>query len=150
MVARAANILGLNTDAGMVKPARGLYPHQWSWDTAFIAIGLATFDLQGAHYDQQQLALTASFDVGDVFFTAIYAAASDHLADLAELIGSAGAAEARAHAHNARVAVHRQVDPRTGLAGDVDLRTGERLATGTIGGFAPLIAGGGGPRTGPV
>ncbi|MGO9661261.1 MAG: glucosylglycerate hydrolase [Acidimicrobiales bacterium] len=323
MVARAANVLGLNTDAGRVKPAPDLYPHQWSWDTAFIAIGLATFDLQGArdnldalfagqwgtgmvphivfdptatgyfpgpdrwacheltadapdepatsgicqpplhaiavtkvveaaslrggehlqettrwlhelypkllawhrflarerahegtglirifhgwesgmdnsprwdgpyegvkvgpglppyerrdlqfvsspeerpsgteydrylwlveeakgaHYDQQQLAGTASFDVGDVFFTAIYAVANDHLADLAELIGAAGGAEARAYADNARAAVQRQVDPGTGLASDVDLRTGESLATGTIGGFAPLIAGGGRPE----
>jgi hypothetical protein len=323
MVAGAANVLGLNTDAGRVKPAPGLYPHQWSWDTAFITIGLAPFDLQaardnldalfagqwrtgmvphivfdpavssyfpgpqrwacheltpdapakpatsgicqpplhaiaaskvlesaslrgggqleettrwlhelypkllawhrflarervhdqtglvrifhgwesgmdnsprwdapytrvivrpglppyerrdlryvndpgerpsdaeydrylwlveeakGAHYDQQQLARITSFDVGDVFFTAIYAVASDCLADLAELIGAAGAPEVRAYAEGARAAVHRQVDPRTGLASDVDHRTGEHLATGTIGGFAPLIAGGGRPE----
>ena len=104
-------------------------------------------EAKGAHYDQQQLAGTASFDVGDVFFTAIYAVANDHLAE------SGGAywrswwrEEARAYTDNARAAVQRQVDPGTGLASDVDLRTGESLATGTIGGFAPLIAGGGRPE----
>jgi hypothetical protein len=29
---------------GWTKPAPRLYPHQWSWDTAFIAIGLARHD----------------------------------------------------------------------------------------------------------
>ena len=28
----------------MVKPALGLYPHQWSWDTGFIAVALARVD----------------------------------------------------------------------------------------------------------
>ena len=45
MAARAAHVLGLNSDGDVVKPARGLYPHQWSWDTAFIAIGLSALDV---------------------------------------------------------------------------------------------------------
>jgi hypothetical protein len=42
--AGAAFVLGSNSGAGIVKSAPGLYPHQWSWDTAFIAIGLAPID----------------------------------------------------------------------------------------------------------
>jgi hypothetical protein len=95
-----------------------------------------------AHYDQAELARVSSFNVGDVFFTAIFATANDHLADLAELVGAAGASELRQYASQARAAVNGRVEPSTGLATDVDLRTGEVLATETVAGFAPLVAGG--------
>jgi hypothetical protein len=316
MAARAAHVLGLNTDGDVVKPARGLYPHQWSWDTAFIAIGLSALDVdlacrnldalftgqwrngmlphivfdpdakgyfpgpdrwasaevsadapsapltsgicqppvhaiaalrtvraaaQGdastassalkwaetflpkllswhrflvrerteastglvrifhgwesgmdnsprfdgpysrvhpgpelppyerrdlkfvadaaqrptnheydkylwlveeakqAGYDQNVLSSSSSFNVGDVFFTALFAAANDDLAELAVLVG-APAAEARGYAERARGAVAARTGP-SGLATDIDLRTGEDLGAGTIAGFAPLIAG---------
>src|SRR5690606_15247520 len=29
-------------------PAEGLYPHQWLWDSAFIAIGLSHYDIEKA------------------------------------------------------------------------------------------------------
>ena len=37
-------MLARNDVGGWTKPAPRLYPHQWSWDTAFIAIGLAHSD----------------------------------------------------------------------------------------------------------
>src|ERR1700760_5008595 len=37
----AARVLDLNWQGDHMVPSRLLYPHQWSWDTAFIAIGLA-------------------------------------------------------------------------------------------------------------
>ncbi|MEG3629728.1 MGH1-like glycoside hydrolase domain-containing protein [Streptomyces poriticola] len=37
---RAARVLADNWTGGSTVPSRGLYPHQWSWDSAFIAIGL--------------------------------------------------------------------------------------------------------------
>ncbi|MFJ5993959.1 MGH1-like glycoside hydrolase domain-containing protein [Streptomyces sp. NPDC092370] len=37
---RAAQILEGNWTGTSTVPSRGLYPHQWSWDSAFIAIGL--------------------------------------------------------------------------------------------------------------
>lgn len=37
----AAEVLELNWSGDHMVPSRLLYPHQWSWDTAFIAIGLA-------------------------------------------------------------------------------------------------------------
>ncbi|NED94687.1 hypothetical protein G1H11_05125 [Phytoactinopolyspora alkaliphila] len=36
----AGRILEGNWSGGYTTPASGLYPHQWSWDSAFIAIGL--------------------------------------------------------------------------------------------------------------
>ncbi|MFR9800161.1 MGH1-like glycoside hydrolase domain-containing protein [Streptomyces sp. MS06] len=38
--ARAARVLEENWTGTSTVPSRGLYPHQWSWDSAFIAIGL--------------------------------------------------------------------------------------------------------------
>jgi glucosylglycerate hydrolase len=317
MAARAAHVLGLNTDGDVVKPARGLYPHQWSWDTAFIAIGLSALDIdlacrnlealftgqwrngmvphivfdpdargyfpgpdrwasaevssdapaapltsgicqppvhaiaalhtvraaargdaptkslalgwaekffpklllwhrflvrerteettglvrifhgwesgmdnsprfdgpysrvhpgpdlppyerrdlkfvndaaqrptnveydkylwlveeaKRAGYDQHVLSTSSSFNVGDVFFTALFAAANDDLAELAVLVGAPEVAEVQGYADSARAAVAARTGP-SGLATDIDLRTGEDLAPATIAGFAPLIAG---------
>jgi hypothetical protein len=38
--ARAIEVLEANWSGSHTLPATGLYPHQWSWDSAFIAIGL--------------------------------------------------------------------------------------------------------------
>jgi hypothetical protein len=40
----ALEVLSNNDLGGWTKPAPRLYPHQWSWDSAFIAIGLAHVD----------------------------------------------------------------------------------------------------------
>ncbi len=37
-----------NSVGGMTKAAPALYPHQWSWDAAFIAVGLARLDVRRA------------------------------------------------------------------------------------------------------
>jgi hypothetical protein len=96
-----------------------------------------------AGFDAGLLRETGSFQVGDVLFTAIFAAASDLLAKLAAQLGKTDEAdELRDHAAQARAAVFCHVDEASGLAADVDLRTGSWLRTETIAGFAPLIAGG--------
>ncbi|HLH84806.1 MAG TPA: glycoside hydrolase 100 family protein [Trebonia sp.] len=95
-----------------------------------------------AGYDAGLLRESGSFQVGDVLFTAIYAAASDLLAKLAaQLRKPDDAAELKDHAAQARAAVFCHVDETSGLAADVDLKTGSWLRTETIAGFAPLIAG---------
>ena len=95
-----------------------------------------------AGFDAGLLREYGSFQVGDVLFTAIFAAASDLLAALAaQLRKTDDAFELRDYAAQARAAVFCHVDEATGLAADVDLRTGEWLRTETIAGFAPLIAG---------
>jgi hypothetical protein len=94
-------------------------------------------------YDAAVLRQSGSFQVGDVLFTAIFAAASDVLAEFAaQLRKPDDTAELRDFAAQARAAVACHVDEVSGLAADVDLRTGTRLRTETIAGFAPLIASG--------
>jgi glucosylglycerate hydrolase len=44
MVARATEVLRENDMGGWTRASPTLYPHQWSWDTAFIALGLARID----------------------------------------------------------------------------------------------------------
>jgi hypothetical protein len=41
----ALAVLRLNDLGDWTKPAPSLYPHQWSWDSAFIALGLAHVDV---------------------------------------------------------------------------------------------------------
>ncbi|MBA3472306.1 MAG: hypothetical protein H0T57_03610 [Rubrobacter sp.] len=41
LAARAGAVLRKNDMGGWTKAAPELYPHQWSWDSAFIALGLA-------------------------------------------------------------------------------------------------------------
>lgn len=48
MVERAAGVLRHNDMGGWTRAAPSLYPHQWSWDSAFIAIGLAHLDTRRA------------------------------------------------------------------------------------------------------
>ena len=44
MARRAEEVLRRNDVGGWTRASPDLYPHQWSWDTAFIAIGLARLD----------------------------------------------------------------------------------------------------------
>ncbi|HEX6711599.1 MAG TPA: glycoside hydrolase [Rubrobacter sp.] len=44
IIARAAEVLRENDMGGWTRASPTLYPHQWSWDSAFIAIGLAHID----------------------------------------------------------------------------------------------------------
>lgn len=48
IAARAAYTLRDNRSGPITKAAPALYPHQWSWDAAFVAIGLARVDLSRA------------------------------------------------------------------------------------------------------
>src|SRR6202000_1074858 len=53
--ARAAYILRDNSTGLITKAAPALYPHQWSWDAAFNAIGLAIVDLPRARLELDSL-----------------------------------------------------------------------------------------------
>src|SRR6516225_7483171 len=55
LAARAAYILRDNSTGLITKAAPDLYPHQWSWDAAFNAIGLATVDLPRARLELDSL-----------------------------------------------------------------------------------------------
>jgi hypothetical protein len=55
LVAQAAKILHRNDMEGWTRAAPSLYPHQWSWDSAFIAIGLAHLDTRRAAQELRTL-----------------------------------------------------------------------------------------------
>jgi Trehalase len=44
LAAAARRVLRLNDTGRWTVPSRSQYPHQWNWDSAFVALGLATFD----------------------------------------------------------------------------------------------------------
>ncbi len=48
LAARAEEVLRQNDMGEWTKASPDLYPHQWSWDSAFIAIGLAHLDTRRA------------------------------------------------------------------------------------------------------
>ncbi|MBA2535643.1 MAG: hypothetical protein H0V21_11600, partial [Rubrobacter sp.] len=51
----ATDILRRNGLKAWTKPAPSLYPHQWSWDSAFIALGLAHVDNRRATDELESL-----------------------------------------------------------------------------------------------
>nr|WP_227025436.1 hypothetical protein [Streptomyces tsukubensis] len=51
----AARVLLANWRGGSTIPSRGLYPHQWSWDSAFIAIGLRHLSVRRAQRELETL-----------------------------------------------------------------------------------------------
>lgn len=52
---RAIDVLDGNRLSGWTKAAPRLYPHQWSWDSAFIAIGLVHLDPERAMDEMRSL-----------------------------------------------------------------------------------------------
>src|ERR1700748_3679696 len=52
---RAAAVLHGNDAGSWTKASPVLYPHQWSWDSAFIAIGWAHLDIGRAMTELEQL-----------------------------------------------------------------------------------------------
>ena len=51
----AIRVLCANDLGGWTKPAPSLYPHQWSWDSAFATIGLARVDPDRARRELETL-----------------------------------------------------------------------------------------------
>ncbi|MGH2560762.1 MAG: glucosylglycerate hydrolase [Thermomicrobiales bacterium] len=62
---RAAGVLRANDLGGWTKAAPRLYPHQWSWDSAFIAIGWAHLDPRRAAQELETI-LAAQWATGKV------------------------------------------------------------------------------------
>jgi glucosylglycerate hydrolase len=61
----AAGVLQRNGVKSWTKPAPSLYPHQWSWDSAFIALGLAHVDNRRATSELEAL-FSAQWKTGKV------------------------------------------------------------------------------------
>ena len=54
-VARAKDILRANDRGGYTVPTAALYPFQWNWDSAFVAMGFATYDADRAYRELEML-----------------------------------------------------------------------------------------------
>ncbi|MEM7380399.1 MAG: glycoside hydrolase, partial [Bacteroidota bacterium] len=50
-------------EGGFTIPSDGLYPFQWKWDSGFIAIGLAYYDMEKAQLEVTTL-LNAQWENG--------------------------------------------------------------------------------------
>jgi len=53
--AEARAILAANDRGGYTVPTHGLYPFQWNWDSAFVAMGFATYDIDRALRELERL-----------------------------------------------------------------------------------------------
>lgn len=62
---QARAILTGNDRGGYTVPTAGLYPYQWNWDSAFAALGFATFDIARAWAEIETL-FTGQWDNGMV------------------------------------------------------------------------------------
>ena len=60
---KAKEILAHNWTGSFTKPSPALYPHQWNWDSGFIAIGKAHYDQPGAMAEIESL-FSAQWDNG--------------------------------------------------------------------------------------
>ena len=64
LLARAKEVLNNNfQEGGFSIPSKGLYPFQWKWDSGFIALGLAHFDMDKAKKEIETI-LAAQWDNG--------------------------------------------------------------------------------------
>ena len=52
---RAKKVLLGNDRGGYTVPTAGLYPYQWNWDSAFVALGFAMFDMDRALLELETL-----------------------------------------------------------------------------------------------
>lgn len=59
----ARKILRTNDRGGYTVPTHGLYPFQWNWDSAFVALGFATFDRERAWQELETL-ISGQWDDG--------------------------------------------------------------------------------------
>ena len=55
MINKAIQILNDNWRDGYSVPSKNLYPYQWLWDSGFIAIGFAHFDMDKAQKELETL-----------------------------------------------------------------------------------------------
>lgn len=51
----ARGILDRNDKGGYTVPTARLYPFQWNWDSAFVSMGFATFNVERAYREMERL-----------------------------------------------------------------------------------------------
>src|SRR5437868_11894815 len=55
LLEQAKAVLAMNDRGTYTQPAHGLYPHQWLWDSCFVAIGLRHLDMERAKVELSSL-----------------------------------------------------------------------------------------------
>lgn len=55
LIASARALLAANDMGPFVRPGKELYPHQWNWDSAFVALGLAQVDPERGRVEVRSL-----------------------------------------------------------------------------------------------
>ena len=63
LLTRAKDVLNSNWREAFTIPCEGLYPFQWKWDSGFIAIGLAHFNMERAQQEIRSM-LDAQWENG--------------------------------------------------------------------------------------
>ncbi len=97
--------------------------------------------LSSVGYRDDEVREACDFQVKDVFASAVYALACDDLAAIADDLGrDVDAAHLRRWADESAAAVDGTIDPATGLARDIDERTGQPIGVPCVSGFAPLLS----------
>jgi hypothetical protein len=77
LIARAQATLRANDRGGYTVPTARLYPFQWNWDSAFVAIGFATFDSARAWEEIDKL-LLGQWDDGMIPQIVFHAPSDDY------------------------------------------------------------------------
>ncbi|GAA4287852.1 MGH1-like glycoside hydrolase domain-containing protein [Georgenia daeguensis] len=93
----ALELLGRNWTGTHTVPAAGLYPHQWSWDSAFVAVGLRHHDPVRAQTELETL-LAAQWSDGRVPQIVYDPTVADEYSPNAAFWGSTRLAAARGRA----------------------------------------------------
>ncbi|MUL75908.1 amylo-alpha-1,6-glucosidase [Mycolicibacterium sp. CBMA 226] len=101
-------------------------------------------EMKSVRYDDVLLPKVMSFQVEDVFVSAILSVACTVLAEIGEDYKrpNADVRELYSWAERFRQGVVATADERTGAARDFDLRTGKSIPSETVAQFAPLLCGG--------
>jgi hypothetical protein len=65
LLGTARDVLDANWTGRYTRPSQALYPHQWSWDSAFIAVGRSCYDAERARQELETL-FEAQWETGMV------------------------------------------------------------------------------------
>ena len=129
MIEQARAVLAANDMGSFVRPGKELYPHQWNWDSAFVALGLAQVEPERGRAEVRSL-LSGQWNDGMVPHIVFHVPAPDYFPG-AELWDSAACEQA-------------PEVPTSGLTQPPVLASAVRdLAPGVTG---PVVPGGGRPR----
>ncbi|HYW35967.1 MAG TPA: hypothetical protein VE868_11205, partial [Balneolaceae bacterium] len=55
LIEKAKKVLDNNWTGNFTVPSQSIYPHQWSWDSAFISMGYAHYDQLKAEKELRRL-----------------------------------------------------------------------------------------------